>query len=151
MLISRLDHFTLRTRRLAESIEFFVQVLGLEVGARPLFPFPGAWLYLGDQPVVHLAEAQDADDTGLSTYLGATGDLNGKGALDHVAFRCSGYDAFKERLNALGIEARERVVPELGERQVFLEEPNGIDVELVFPAHEEATDLDSSGTTAAVR
>jgi catechol 2,3-dioxygenase-like lactoylglutathione lyase family enzyme len=151
MLISRLDHFTVRTRRLAEATDFFVQVLGLKVGARPAFPFLGAWLYLGDQPVVHLAEAQDAGDDGLSAYLGATGDLNAKGALDHVAFRCTGYDSFKKRLNALEIEARERIVPELGERQVFLEEPNGIAVELVFPAHEDAEIVDGAHASPAVR
>jgi hypothetical protein len=30
------------------------------------------------------------------------------------------------------------VVPDLGERQVFVDEPNGISIELVFPADETA-------------
>jgi catechol 2,3-dioxygenase-like lactoylglutathione lyase family enzyme len=85
--VARLDHFTLRTRRLAETTDFFVRVLGLTDGARPAFPFPGAWLYLDGRAVVHLAEATRTDDTGLADYLGDTGDLEGKAALDHVAFR----------------------------------------------------------------
>jgi len=79
MTIARLDHFTLRTRRLDETTAFFVDVLGLHIGPRPAFPFPGAWLYLDDRPVVHLAEATDSDDSGLSGYLGATGDLGARG------------------------------------------------------------------------
>jgi catechol 2,3-dioxygenase-like lactoylglutathione lyase family enzyme len=138
MAVARLDHFTLRTRRLAETTDFFVRVLGLTVGARPAFPFPGAWLYLDGRAVVHLAEATDADDTGLAGYLGDTGDLEGKAALDHVAFRCTDYEAFRRRIEDFGIASRERVVPELRERQVFLDEPNGISVELVFPAYEGA-------------
>ncbi len=138
MTIARLDHFTLRTRRLDETTAFFVDVLGLHIGPRPAFPFPGAWLYLDDRPVVHLAEATDSDDSGLSGYLGATGDLAGKGALDHVAFRCTGYASFLQRVRAFGLAPRERVVPDLGERQVFVDEPNGISIELVFPADETA-------------
>lgn len=146
MEISRLDHFTLRTRRLEETVDFFVRVLGLKVGPRPAFPFPGAWLYLKDRPVVHLAAPEDGDN-GLVAYLGETRRLEPTGLLDHVAFRCTGYAAVRERLADFGLAARERVVPELGERQLFVEEPNGIVIELVFPADERVDDEASSSVT----
>ena len=42
------------------------------------------------------------------------------------------------RLKANGIEGRERTVPVLGLHQVFIDDPNGIVVELNFPAAEKA-------------
>ncbi len=40
-----LDHFNIRTRKLADTVHFYEEVLGLEKGARPNFAFPGAWMY----------------------------------------------------------------------------------------------------------
>lgn len=37
-----LDHFTLRTSRLEETVEFFTWVIGLSDGPRPAFRFPDA-------------------------------------------------------------------------------------------------------------
>ena len=45
-----LDHVTLRTRDLEGAKAFFETVLGLEAGYRPVFPFPGYWLYAAGQP-----------------------------------------------------------------------------------------------------
>ena len=48
-----LDHVTLRTKDL-EAKAFFETVLGLEVGYRPAFAFPGYWLYADGRPIVYL-------------------------------------------------------------------------------------------------
>jgi len=52
-----LDHVTLRTKDL-EAKAFFETVLGLEVGYRPAFAFPGYWLYADGRPIVHLTPGQ---------------------------------------------------------------------------------------------
>ena len=57
MPLSALDHVNLRTAHLEEMCAFYCEVLGLERGPRPPFPFPGAWLYCGGRPCVHLVEA----------------------------------------------------------------------------------------------
>jgi len=44
-------------------------------------------------------------------------------------------------LSDLGIPCRERLVPTIGLHQLFLDDPNGIVIELNYPAHER-TDLD---------
>jgi catechol 2,3-dioxygenase-like lactoylglutathione lyase family enzyme len=36
-----LDHFNIRTRKLADTVRFYEDILGLEKGARPNFAFPG--------------------------------------------------------------------------------------------------------------
>jgi hypothetical protein len=41
--------------QLASVQGFYEQVIGLEAGARPSFAFPGAWLYAGKEPIIHLA------------------------------------------------------------------------------------------------
>ena len=46
-----LDHFNIRTRKLADTVRFYEDILGLEKGARPNFAFPGAWMYSEGKPV----------------------------------------------------------------------------------------------------
>ena len=136
MTIQHLDHFTLRTAKVEETVAFFRDAIGLEEGWRPAFPFPGSWLYSAGRPLLHIAnlESRGAE---LDAYLGTRAVAAGSGALDHVAFRCSDLQSHRQRLLALGLRFSERVVPDLLEHQVFVEDPNGIKVELIFacPAH----------------
>ncbi len=54
MTVRSLDHYTIRTADVDASVAFYVDVLGLRNGKRPAFTVPGAWLYCGDSPAVHL-------------------------------------------------------------------------------------------------
>ncbi|RKP46930.1 VOC family protein [Trinickia fusca] len=140
MKISRLDHFTLRTPKLEQTTTFFEQVVGLQTGPRPSFRFDGRWMYWGDWAALHLIEDKP-DDTHLLAYLG-TRDTSGTalaGPLDHIAFRCTDLPAFEARLRRLGVGYRARTVPDLGEHQVFVLEPNGITVEFIFSTAEMAS------------
>lgn len=131
MTILALDHVTVRTSKLEESRDFYVDVVGLSVGSRPSFKFPGYWLYVNEHPVLHLF---DEDDEGnLAKYMGSR-ETSGVGAVDHVALRCNGIDEFRARFAAQSVEVLERTVPELGQHQIFLKDPNGVTVELIFAA-----------------
>jgi len=116
--ITRLDHVNLRTDRLDETIAFFEEVLGLEnrPEQRPDFGFPGAWLFVGDQAVVHLIEAN-------STEAPA-------GALDHVAFATPDFDGLLTTLDERDLPHRVSEQPGNGVRQVFFREPNGVLIEV---------------------
>lgn len=137
--IQRLDHITVRTRKPSETVRFFTEVIGLTEGWRPGFNFPGHWLYNGDIAVLHIVTVTD-DESALRGYLGGRDASLGTGAVDHIAFRCHGLDAVQQRLIDLGQPFRERVVPDLGQHQLFVLDPNGINVELVFP-HAESNRL----------
>ena len=76
-MIDGLDHMTIVTADLAASRRFYAEVLGLVDGERPPFDVPGAWLYQGDRPIVHLV-GRESGDAGGST-----------GPFDHLAFRAS--------------------------------------------------------------
>src|SRR5271163_3266299 len=56
MPIDRMDHFTILTTNTEETVAFYYDVLGLTPGPRPDFSFPGAWLYNGGKPVLHVVE-----------------------------------------------------------------------------------------------
>ena len=134
MPITRLDHYSIRTTSLAPTERFYVDVLGLEVGPRPTFPFPGVWLYQGGVAVVHVVGVDPNDPSGLKDYLGdKAGDAAGTGTIDHVAFVGHDVEAMRARFRAAGVPYRDRTVPAMNLEQVFLEDPNGVTIELNFP------------------
>ena len=146
MAIEGMNHFTILTDDVEATRDFYCVLLDLTVGWRPDFNFPGLWLYAGDtatyaNAVVHII-GYDADDPeGLKQYLGERdpASLQGTGVVDHVAFFATGLAQTLARLQAHGVEGRERSVPVLGLHQVFVDDPNGVVVELNFPAAEKAT------------
>lgn len=140
-----LNHFSIRTVDLDACESFYCGLLGLVKGPRPPFPFPGLWLYAGDtdeyaNAAVHIIGVDRSDPEGLKKYLGDRDEnsLAGSGAVDHVAFFVTGLADTLKKLQDAGIEGRERTVPLLGLHQVFVDDPNGIVVELNFPAAEKA-------------
>ena len=135
MLINSLDHCAIRTTKLQETRDFFVDILGLEDGERPDFPFPGAWLYTDSTAVIHLIGVAPDDPSGLQRYVGgeiSTEALQGSGAFDHIAFRANDPSVLTERLKQADYEYRERQVPNMNLFQIFVEDPNGITIELNY-------------------
>ena len=61
MSVGVLDHYNVSTRKLKETVQFYEDVLGFKNGARPPFNFPGAWLYSGNHPVLHLNDIAGTD------------------------------------------------------------------------------------------
>jgi catechol 2,3-dioxygenase-like lactoylglutathione lyase family enzyme len=127
----QLDHVTLRTDDLEATKAFFTDVLGLTVGERPRFKFPGYWLYGNGKAIVHLLVAGPERN-----YVPgeARVDLQGgTGAVDHVAFQGDDYDALIERLNGRKLDFTARAQAGTGTRQVFVAGPHGLVVEIDFP------------------
>ena len=140
-----LNHFSIRSLEIEKTSAFFNQVLGLTIGPRPEFPFPGVWLYNGDESswanaVLHLIAIDKNDPEGLKKYLGDrdTSSLHGSGAVDHIAFLANGLEEKIQLLKTLKVPYRERTVPVLKLHQIFLDDPNGVVIELNYPATEKA-------------
>ena len=149
MEIKRVDHYSIRTHDLEASRRFYTEVIGLNEGPRPPFDFPGYWLYGGEPPadlqnplrnygLVHLMGFDKDNPGSLDAYVGSrSGELGrGTGALDHVAFAATGREAMIERLKRHKVKFHERAVPVLGLHQVFAQDPDGVTIELNFPANE---------------
>ena len=94
MAVASIDHYTVLTNDLDATKRFYCEFLGLSDGPRPPFNFPGAWLYAGNQPVVHVVAGRPfSKDTGT-------------GGVDHVAFMAKGDpDAMIKRLEKRGPQA----------------------------------------------
>lgn len=117
-----LDHVNLRTARLEAMVAWYGAVLGLRAGPRPAFPFPGAWLYAGDAPIVHLvgvAAEPPADPAALK--------------LEHFALRGADLDGFLAHLAAQGVESRLGRPPGSGIVQVNIADPDGNHLHVDFP------------------
>ena len=141
-----LNHFSIRTTDLDASRRFYADVLGLTVGPRPAFPFPGLWMYRGDHgdvanAVVHIIGTAREEQDGLDGYLGERDEtkLQGTGTIDHVAFFAEGLATMLDHLRTSGVAFRQRTVPSIGLHQVFLDDPNGCVIELNYPAGEAAS------------
>ncbi len=132
MPVNTLHHCSIRTVKLQQTHDFYVDVLGLEDGKRPPFDFPGHWLYLGEQPVVHLIGIDPDDDEGLEYLSNQNGSLEGSGAVDHIAFDITEPDAVRHCIEQNEAVYQEREVPGLGLMQFFLKDPNGITIELNY-------------------
>lgn len=127
MHVQQLDHVNIRTHDLEATRKFYVDVIGLRVGERPPFDFPGLWLYDDRTAVIHV--------TGLESSDART---NHSGSVDHIAFRVEGLAAMRERVARLPVRAQECIVPRNGDVQIFLRDPNGVKIELTFAAAEVA-------------
>ena len=116
-MLQALDHVTLRSTDLARTLGFYEQLLGLELGPRPAYGVPGSWFYVGGNPVLHVVERP----------------IEGRGgAIDHVAFVARGRAALAARLVAAGVPFELVALPDGSALQMFLRDPDGARIELVF-------------------
>ena len=77
MTVSGMNHFTVLTDDVERTVAFYASTIGLRPGARPDLGFPGAWLYAGDQAVLHIVG-------------GRTKQQLKPGVIAHSAFSASG-------------------------------------------------------------
>ena len=130
MGLNALNHYTIKPVDLETTKDFYVNVLGLEVGYRPPLAFPGYWLYCSGQPTVHLIGPRAADEGKPPRRAAETG------LLDHIAFSCTGLKAMRDRLRKHDVKHEERVIPRDRQTQIFLYDPDGVAVELNYPPEE---------------
>ena len=114
--------------------DFYCSVIGLSVGERPPLAFPGYWLYGGSAEgsaaaCLHIAERRSYAAHSAGLGLAVPERDPGVGPIDHVAFTAEDYDGLLERLSRMGVGAVTNMVPG-GLRQVFVEDPNGVRVEI---------------------
>jgi catechol 2,3-dioxygenase-like lactoylglutathione lyase family enzyme len=115
--------------------DFYERVIGLESGARPSFDFPGAWLYAGKEPIIHLAAVlHDPSVASVESSRSALpGGTRATGSIDHIAFGAIGtVDESRDKLKSCGIPFAEAPVPDFPLYQLFLNDPLGVKIELNF-------------------
>ena len=113
MSILEINHFTIITKQLNVSINFYNVCLNLKKGPRPNFKFNGAWLYFEKKPLIHLVE----------------GDNLQQGVIDHVALSVSNIGSYEKKLKNLGIKYTKNKLNN-NINQIFFYDPNGARIEL---------------------
>jgi catechol 2,3-dioxygenase-like lactoylglutathione lyase family enzyme len=123
MQLDRLDHVNVKTANLEQMIKWYEDVLGMTSGARPPFPFPGAWMYAGEHPVVHLVGV-DSEPAGHDPKL------------EHFALSATGYASFLENLGNRNIDYKVVKVPGIDVTQVNVFDVDGNHIHIDFQSQE---------------
>ena len=123
--LKTLDHVNVRTANLDAMVEWYGRILDMPAGPRPDFPFPGAWLYAGENAVVHLV--------GVTAQPGAA---EAELRIEHFAISARGLKAMIARLDAAGERMNVRKVPGFPIVQVNVWDPDGNHIHLDFDADE---------------
>jgi len=129
MTVTAIEHVLVLSDDIDRTRDFYCEVVGLEVGDRPPLEFPGYWLYAGPTACVHVAERRPYAAHAARLGLQVPERDPGVGPVDHIAFGAGDYDALTQRLERRGVAAVTNTVPG-GPRQVFIEDPNGVRVEI---------------------
>lgn len=126
MQIRKLDHVNIWTTRLDHLITWYSEVLGLKSGFRPNFPFPGAWMYAGDQAVVHLVGQDEPANVGSEVKL----------KLEHFAFTATGLAEFEQRLRDHDIAYKRSEIEDTRMIAINVWDPDGNHIHVDFSMDE---------------
>ena len=116
----KIDHIALRCTDIETVKNFFTEIIGLTVGHRPPFPFPGYWLYADQKAVLHLFGG------------GFISPENGN-IVDHIAFWSDDYERMMSLFLEHNLDFSETIIPESNIRQLFVRAPENLIVEIDFP------------------
>ncbi len=131
MSVTGMNHFTVLTDKLDQTVSFYKDVLKLEEGYRPPLKFPGAWMYSNGAAVLHIIAGRPLPDEPA-------------GVLDHMAFSATGLASVVENLDSREIDYTLRRQNGSNTWQLFCFDPSGAKVELDFDPSEPAPDKSSA-------
>jgi catechol 2,3-dioxygenase-like lactoylglutathione lyase family enzyme len=125
-----MQHFMVLAKDLEKTRAFYCDVLGLKTGPRPPFEFDGLWIYAGDVACIHVGQRASYDATSRTDANPADPNDHGSGSVDHIAFAATDHDELVARFEKLGVRYRSTRVPGKDLRQLFVFDPDGIQIEI---------------------
>jgi catechol 2,3-dioxygenase-like lactoylglutathione lyase family enzyme len=122
--LTGLDHYTVEggMQDIDRLRDFYRDILGMHDGPRPAFSFPGYWMYVAGRPVVHIVGHADQESVPVAPTA----------AFGHLAVRSTGFAAMRAHLQRHAIPYRPNIVPGQKLAQLFLHDPMGVMIELLF-------------------
>jgi catechol 2,3-dioxygenase-like lactoylglutathione lyase family enzyme len=132
MAVRALDHVNIRTEDVPGTVAFFKDVLGLRAAAAPGAESidKGCWIHdPNDRPIIHIGpvNAHYPSDEAFPFS-----PARGSAAVHHVALECDDLPGMMTRLEAAGANVVRKDYPPANLCQLFVEERNGIILELNF-------------------
>jgi catechol 2,3-dioxygenase-like lactoylglutathione lyase family enzyme len=126
----KFDHLALRCTDIEKVKSFFTEVLGLTVGYRPPFPFPGFWLYADKECILHIFGSRiNFSEDELENHHFVSSERNN---VDHIAFWSDAHKNILAKIEEKGINFSETTLPGANIRQVFIQAPENLIVEVDF-------------------
>ena len=98
MSVQGMNHFTVLSDDLDVTRKFYCDLLGFEVGDRPNFQFPGYWLWVGDQPILHVIHRKQLQE-------------HRAGVIDHMAFTATDLPGTVAKLDKAKVKWELRRLP----------------------------------------
>jgi catechol 2,3-dioxygenase-like lactoylglutathione lyase family enzyme len=124
--VHNLHHVNIETAKFEETRAFYEDLLGLTVGRRATFPTTGYWMYLRDEPILHLLKLPES--SGPAPHR----ENHRVNRVDHWGVMVSGLDEMIAKLDARGWKYTRGGVRDDRMLRLFVEDPNGVIVELSF-------------------
>ena len=139
--LTGLFHVAIKTSDLDRTVRFYRDVIGCHETDRPPLGFPGAWLAVptpAGEAIFHIYGGEPAKGPDGRTP-------HGTGAIDHVSLTAVGFQAMRARFRAAGLPWREAIVPGTPLWQLFVFDPSGVQLEIIFDKRaEEGPEPDDS-------
>lgn len=124
MRLLALDHVNIHTEDVERLASWYEETLGMKVGPRPnSFDFDGAWLYIGDQPIIHLVGAADVQRPETP-------------ALEHFSVTATGLRELLDRFEETRTDYQLVDVPDVDVVQVNIRDCDGNHIHIDFPLTE---------------
>lgn len=117
-----MHHASLLVSNTQTSLDFYLNVLGMQQTGRPNLPFPGAWLKIGAQQI-HLLELENPDPT--------TGRPAHGGRDRHVALTVKDLTPVKDALDKAKVAY---TLSFSGRQALFCRDPDGNAIEIIAEA-----------------
>ena len=121
--VSNIDHVNVESDDIERSARFYREIIGLKEGPRPEFDRPGYWMYAGDKPVVHIIHTHPNNEM-------LTGSKDA--SISHFALQIKDYETTRAHLDSHEISYRTSDVDNTEIRQIFLQDPEGVLIELIY-------------------
>lgn len=132
MHVSGIDHVNILTDHLESTVQFYERLMGLTRTENPAIGmgFKGAWMRdAHGNAIIHLVWKDPAMDRYADYQPGASTN-----AVHHVAFKCQGFEDTVDNLEGMRADYRVNDLAHLGLRQIFVTDPNAVNLELNFAA-----------------
>ena len=127
--LTGLFHVAIKTADLDKTVRFYRDVIGCHESPRPPLGFPGAWLAVPTpvgEALFHIYAGEPAKD------VDGGPTPHGTGAIDHVSLTAVGFQEMRNRIKAAGLPWREAIVPGTPLWQLFVFDPSGVQLEIIF-------------------
>lgn len=132
------DHVSIRAKDLEGMTDFLINLLGLEKGFRPEFPFPGYWLYSEEveKSLIHLFNEDASFYKKDLINENIEEESTGKNIVNHVCLYSDNYEEIMDRIDKQGLDYSINLVPDCPIEQIFVKAPENLILEIqAIPAH----------------